>query len=191
MGRTAQRSRLSADDWVAAGLELLAQDGVAAVKVEPLAARLGVTKGSFYWHFDDLPAFLEAMADGWARARDAEVAHFVAHTPEDPRERLRFFMESISEPASWARERAVRAWAYVDPKLAPRIAALDAWAFGIVRDAFAELGFGPMECEIRAKTLYYAGIGFLHTGSLGEPESADHRNGLLDLLTAPVEQTTR
>lgn len=183
MARAAQRSRLSADDWIAEGLELLAEDGLSAVKVEPLAARLGVTKGSFYWHFDDLPTFLEAMADAWSAARDAEVEHFTANTPPDPTERLRFLMANISDPHTWALERAVRAWAYVNPRLRAKIAALDGWAFGVVRDAFEELGFSQIDAEIRAKTLYYAGIGFLHTGSLGEPERADHREGLLALLT--------
>lgn len=183
MARSQTRSRLSADDWLQGGLALLAEDGLASVKVEPLAARLGVTKGSFYWHFEDLPAFLAAMAQRWCDQRDGEVAAFDTDAPEDPVERLRFLMESISDPETWKLERAVRAWAYANATLSAKVAELDEWAFGQVRRAFEQLGFARIDAEVRAKTLFYAGIGFLHTGSLGEPERADHRTALLDLLT--------
>src|SRR5512145_1401917 len=57
--------RLSADDWAAAALDLIAEQGVAAVAVEPLARRLGVTKGSFYWHFPSREALLSAALERW------------------------------------------------------------------------------------------------------------------------------
>jgi AcrR family transcriptional regulator len=184
MARSTARPRLSADDWLAGGLQLLAAEGLAAVKVEPLAARLGVTKGSFYWHFEDLPSFLDAMAERWSTLRDQEVARFPDRAPAAPLDRLRFLMETISDPDTWALERAVRAWAYSNERLHERIAALDDWAYQEVRGCFEQLGFSRTQAEVRAKTLYYAGIGFLHTGSLGEPERPDHRRGLLELLTA-------
>jgi len=58
-------TRLSADDWARAALELIAEQGVAAVAVEPLARRLGVTKGSFYWHFRSRDALLQAAIERW------------------------------------------------------------------------------------------------------------------------------
>lgn len=177
------RPRLSVDDWVNGGLEVLAADGLAAVKVERLATRLGVTKGSFYWHFNDLSAFLDAMATQWAASRDALCAAFPLVAPADPTERLRYLMEELSDPRNWALERAVRAWAYSNEVVRVRLAQLDDWAFQQVRLTFEELGFSEHDAEIRAKTLYYAGIGYIHTGSLGEPERRDHREGLLALLT--------
>ena len=183
MARAQTRPRLSADDWLQGGLLLLAEEGLAAVKVEPLAARLGVTKGSFYWHFEDLPGFLAAMAGSWCDLRDAEVAAFEAEAPADPVERLRALMDGISDPATWKLERAVRAWAYANPTLQAKVGELDHWAFGQVRAAFEQLGFARIDAEVRAKTLFYAGIGFLHTGTLGEPEREDHRVALLELLT--------
>ena len=55
-----EKSRLSADDWALAALDVIAEQGLAAVAVEPLARRLGVTKGSFYWHFPSREALLVA-----------------------------------------------------------------------------------------------------------------------------------
>ena len=78
--QTTQSSRLSVNDWITAGLELLADDGIGGVKIQRLCERLGVTKGSFYWHFTDLDAFLGAMAKHWEdgarifRDRFAEMA---------------------------------------------------------------------------------------------------------------------
>jgi AcrR family transcriptional regulator len=177
------RSRLSAEDWLTGGLQLLADEGLAGVKVDALAGRLGVTKGSFYWHFETLPAFLVAMVDYYCAWREAGIQSFPDTAPADPRERLAFLMQEISDPATWNLERAIRAWAYSNPRLQEHVAAADVWGFGEVRSCFEELGFTGVDAEIRAKTLYYAGIGFLHTGSLGAPERSQHRRGLLALLT--------
>src|SRR5688572_30336195 len=65
------RNRLTVDDWVAAGLEIMAEDGVGGVKIHRLCERLGVTKGSFYWHFRDLDEYLGAVAQQWQEGEGA------------------------------------------------------------------------------------------------------------------------
>ena len=60
-----EKSRLSAEDWALAALDVIAESGLAAVAVEPLARRLGVTKGSFYWHFPSREALLVAALERW------------------------------------------------------------------------------------------------------------------------------
>ena len=183
MTKSGARTRLTADDWLNAGLRLLADEGLAGVKIDVLATRLGVTKGSFYWHFESLPVFLEALAEHWCARRDAEIEAFPSSSPAEPAARLMYLMERISDRTAWNLERAIRAWAYSNPRLQAHVAALDEWAFGQVRACFKQLGFSGIAADIRAKTLYYAGIGFVHTGSLGPPERAEHRAGLLALLT--------
>src|SRR5690349_9500352 len=61
----ARSARLSAADWAQTALDVIAEQGVAAVAVEPLARRLGVTKGSFYWHFPSRDALLQAALERW------------------------------------------------------------------------------------------------------------------------------
>ena len=71
--RAERNGRLSADDWAAAALEQIAEQGVSAVAVEPLARRLGVTKGSFYWHFPSRDALLQAALERWETHEQAVV----------------------------------------------------------------------------------------------------------------------
>src|ERR1051325_11082310 len=66
-------ARLDAEAWVAAAFDALAEGGVDAVRVEPLAKALGITKGSFYWHFADRRALLDAMLTAWADGRIAAI----------------------------------------------------------------------------------------------------------------------
>ena len=65
--RDSQSTRkLTRTDWLAAALAALLKAGPEGVHVEPLATSLGVTKGSFYWHFEDLQALLSSVIDHWA-----------------------------------------------------------------------------------------------------------------------------
>ncbi|MGB9368496.1 MAG: helix-turn-helix domain-containing protein, partial [Xanthobacteraceae bacterium] len=66
-------TRLDAGAWIAAGFDALADGGIDAVRVEPLAKALGITKGSFYWHFADRRALLDAMLESWAEGRIAAI----------------------------------------------------------------------------------------------------------------------
>jgi AcrR family transcriptional regulator len=177
------RPRLSADDWIAGGLQLLAEQGVTGVKIDALARRLGVTKGSFYWHFDNLQAFLKALTEHYCAVRNEEAEALDETAPTDPRERLLEMMQRISDPGTRSLERAIRAWAEAgNPQLAAHVRRVDAWGFNHVVSCFEQLGFTGFDAQVRAKTLYYAGVGFVHTGSVGDRERTEHREALLDLL---------
>jgi AcrR family transcriptional regulator len=84
---TGRKLRLNADDWIDAADAAMVEGGIAAVAVEPLAERLGVTKGSFYWHFPNRDALLAAMLERWARD-ETEAAIADLDRIVDPRERL-------------------------------------------------------------------------------------------------------
>ena len=87
--RRAVGTRLSVDDWIELGFTLLAEEGLSGIKVDRLCARMGVTKGSFYWHFTDLPAYMEALAERWGEVRDSARASFQELERLEPAERLR------------------------------------------------------------------------------------------------------
>jgi len=78
---------LKAEDWVEAARSAMAEGGIDAVAVEPLARRLGVTKGSFYWHFKDRKALIEAMLERWEQ-ESTEARITASRRISDPRERL-------------------------------------------------------------------------------------------------------
>ena len=87
MGNSAERARLSAADWELAALEMIEEQGVAAVSVESLARRLSVTKGSFYWHFASRDSLLEAALKRW-ESLDTEGVVAQVDRIADPRERV-------------------------------------------------------------------------------------------------------
>src|SRR5258706_9400520 len=82
-------SRLSRDDWASAALDALSAGGLAAVAVEPLAVRLGTTKGSFYWHFANRDELIAAALRLWRQASTTAVIERIESSAEPARERLR------------------------------------------------------------------------------------------------------
>src|SRR5437868_10038617 len=92
--RNERTARLSADDWAQAALDLIAEQGVAAVAVEPLARRLGVTKGSFYWHFPSRESLLVAALERWEKT-EQEAIFGQLEQIADPRQRLRQLFDVV------------------------------------------------------------------------------------------------
>ena len=96
MTETVSRSRrLSAEDWAQEALDQIAEQGVASVAVEPLARRLGVTKGSFYWHFPSRDALLQAALERWETVEQEEIFGSLERVP-DPRDRLRALFQVVA-----------------------------------------------------------------------------------------------
>lgn len=89
------RRRLTRDDWIAAALAAIGESGVNAVAVEPLATRLGATKGSFYWHFANRDALLEAALQAWEAATTTDILDEVERSTSDPVEQLRLLISRV------------------------------------------------------------------------------------------------
>jgi AcrR family transcriptional regulator len=188
-GRTADRPaggarRLGADDWLGAGLDILVEDGIAGVKVHRLCARLGVTKGSFYWHFTDLDSFLTELAERWA-LEGAPLAGTVDEDA-DPDAQLLAAMRLFADPRNRNLARAMREWAQSDPRARAAIHRADEALFARVTEAMRRCGFDDEEAEVRAKILYYSGVGYAHVGELGRPLSAERQlTKTWEILTRP------
>ncbi|HEX9498332.1 MAG TPA: TetR/AcrR family transcriptional regulator, partial [Mycobacterium sp.] len=106
--------RLSADDWIEAGFAVLADSGPNALRIDALCERLSVTKGSFYWHFTDMPAYRSSLVEAWGNLNDRNRRPFENMPGVDPRERLDVMMQTLVAPQHWALERAMRLWALID-----------------------------------------------------------------------------
>jgi AcrR family transcriptional regulator len=154
--------RLSIDDWIQAGYALVADDGLEALKVDRLCARLGVTKGSFYWHFKDIAAYRAALVRAWGELRDLDRSHFGDLGHLAPRERLAQMMASLLGERQWTLERAMREWARTDPLVAESVKAADHLVLRAVRQTFHDAGFDGDDADVRANATFAAGIGFLH-----------------------------
>lgn len=160
--------RLSATDWTDGALELLRTDGVAALAINRLCEHLGVTRGSFYWHFADLGALKEAVTERWCADTRAALDSFASIDRLPPVERLRAMTLRLLDDGSASVERALRAWARTDERVAGVVAEADLAVFGSVQGALVDLGRGPEEARVLAGLLVYAGIGFAH-GEAGLP----------------------
>jgi AcrR family transcriptional regulator len=181
--RRSATSRLSVDDWIELGLTLLAEEGLSGIKVDRLCARMGVTKGSFYWHFTDLPGYMEALAERWGEVRDSARAAFTELEDLEPADRLHQMMELLVDPREWTLERAVREWGRSDPNVAARVRESDQWVTRAVLKAFRDAGFSGADAEVRARGLFYAGVGFLHVaGERDMPRGRRDRKKFLEIL---------
>ena len=173
-----RRPRLSRDDWLAAGLRTLHADGPGALGAEPLARRLGTTKGSFYWHFTDVPAYSAALLALWQDAAQAALDTDAAH----PAARLRACAQAIAAPAgdgAAGAEPAIRAWAATEPAAARAVAETDAMRTAQLAEHLAACGISNPEM---ARIVLATAIGMQ---ALGPPEDASDAIGtLVDLMLA-------
>lgn len=176
-------NRLSVDDWIELGFTILAEEGLSGIKIDRLCERMGVTKGSFYWHFTDLRGYLEALAARWSEVRDSARASFRELERLDPPERLWRMMEVLADPRQWTLERAVREWSRSEPGVAARVRQSDRWVQRAVLQAFRDAGFTGVDAEVRTRGLFYAGVGFLHIANQRDlPRGAKPRRMFIEIL---------
>ncbi len=156
------RQRLTAEDWIAAALRALAHGGIAAVAVEPLAAAMGATKGSFYWHFATRDALLTAALRHWERVETEEVIAEVERSPAGAA-RLRLLLSmalgSGRVPSSGARVELALQSTAAHPLVAPVLERVTGRRLGYLSAQFAELGFDPDDARRRGLLAYTAYLG--------------------------------
>ena len=145
-------TRTPRNSWIEAGLRALAAGGPAAVRIEPLARALGVTKGGFYWHFEDRPALLEEMLDTWERVSVDEVIERVEGEGGDARTRLRRLSALAGSSGELLRlDLAVRDWARRERTVAERLRRVDNRRMDYMRSLFGV--FCPDEAEVEARCM--------------------------------------
>jgi AcrR family transcriptional regulator len=155
--RLSTKPRLDAVAWIAAALDALAAEGQGAIRVEPLAQRLGVTKGSFYWHFRDREDLSNRTLLQWRDARIAAIRE-QAEAATDPKAALAAMIDIYARapnPKGLAVELAIRALARNDDAAADAVAAVDAERLARVAELFARAGLPGEQAQARA-LLFYA-----------------------------------
>lgn len=174
------------DAWLQTGYSILADEGFKALKIDNLTARLGVTKGSFYWHFTDMAAYKAALVANWAQWRDDDHQLFNDLADLEPRERLVKLMSVLVSPRYWMLERAMREWARSDPQAAASVGEADRRTSLAVRQAFLDHGFDAKTAEQRSNWTFALGIGALHLSkSKRSHVPAGEREDLVDFMLRP------
>lgn len=162
------KSRLSAADWEEAALVTVAEGGLGAVAVESLARRLGVTKGSFYWHFATREALLQAALERWERSDEEELQHALA-AASDPRQRLRELIRQVSHKSPTHAVFAALIKAIDQPLVRPLVERVSQRRLAFVTEAFHQAGFDTTAAANRARLAYSAYVGFVQLTQIGQP----------------------
>src|SRR5205823_5502793 len=153
-------TRTARTSWIDEGLRALAAGGPGGVRIEPLAEALGVTKGGFYWHFDDRRALLEEMLDTWERVSVDEVIERIEAEGGDARARLRMLSALAGSSDEVLRiDLAVRDWSRRDKKVAKRLRRVDDRRMDYMRSLFAAFCPDEDEVEVRCMVFYSLWIG--------------------------------
>ncbi|KXW76354.1 TetR/AcrR family transcriptional regulator [Mycolicibacterium phlei] len=174
--------RVTADDWIQAGFDVLAEGGPNALRIGRLCERLDVTKGSFYWHFTDMGAYRTALARAWGNLHDERRRQFEDMRHADPRQRLTVMMQTLVSPDHWALERSMRLWALTDESVLASVQQSDSRVLEAVREALVDYGFDPIEADLRASVLWATGVGLLHEASAPVAQAAPLAERVLDLV---------
>lgn len=162
-----KRVTLSADDWEREALVLIAAKGVQGLAVEPLARRMGITKGSFYWHFSTRDALLEQTLSRW-EAHDSRNLATALGTIDHPRERLRDFFRRVGkEHLTHGVYRELCA-AASHPIVRPVLERVTQRRMAYLSAAFRELGMASEAAENQARLAYSSYLGFLQLQRQGQ-----------------------
>jgi AcrR family transcriptional regulator len=185
--------RLARDDWVVAALTAIGEGGVGAVAVEPLAARLGTTKGSFYWHFPNRDALLEAALAAWEQATTTAVLDEVEQSTVDPVAQLRLLIARVVDNAERDPVEPALFASAAHPTVGPALTRVTQHRIDGTIRIFARMGLRGAEARRRALLAYSLYLGYgqllratpavLPQARAGRREYLDH---VLRALTADL-----
>jgi len=157
--KASRRRRLTRDDWITAALAAIADAGLAAVAVEPLAARLGATKGSFYWHFENRDALLEAAIGRWEKETTTDVVAEITVAHDAPASQFRRLVADVIERAEQDRVGPALLASATHPAVAPTLERVTAARLNLIATVLRRLGFPVAEARRRALLAYSAYLG--------------------------------
>ena len=149
--------RLTKSDWIEHGLRTLASDGANALKVGPMAAKLKVSRGSFYWHFRDIADFRSQILRSWQERTTDRVIQDLEAAKAEP-DRLRLLMRRALV-AKRSLDRAIRSWAAEDENVASIVASVDARRVAYIAKMLVAAGVENRRALPRAAFMYWAYLG--------------------------------
>lgn len=157
------REALDRAAWIAAALDIVAQDGIDGLRVESLAKKLGVTKGSFYWHFKDRRDLIDAVLDDWRAGRVRDIRKQTAAESGGELAALRHTIDVYAAARNRkgiSIEAAIRLWARQDANGLAVVEEVDAERLECTRRLFLALGLPAAEAAARSALLYAYVFGF-------------------------------
>jgi AcrR family transcriptional regulator len=167
--------RLSRQDWIESGLRTLAIDGAGALKIGLMAAAMGVSRGSFYWHFRDLADFRGELLREWRERTVDQIIQEFDRDPAGPGKLQRLIRRAFFGRRGL--DRAIRIWAAEDSEVAAMVGAVDASRVAYMATLLIAAGVAPRLAGPRAAFIYWA---YLGQPIVMDPASADLDQAALD-----------
>ena len=188
-----ERSTLSAADWEQAAVELIAEKGVQAVAIEPLARRMGITKGSFYWHFSSRESLLEQALQRWEE-HDTRNLNKSLGEIDHPRDRLISFFRRVGKEKLTHAVYSKLCAAAGHPQVEPVLERVANRRMDHLSAAFREMGMPETQARNQARLTYSVYLGFLQlqrqnqTPSLSSDEFDAYIEHVIATLILPLDQ---
>ncbi|HTB27577.1 MAG TPA: TetR/AcrR family transcriptional regulator [Steroidobacteraceae bacterium] len=185
-GRRPRRQRdpraLGRQDWIEAARRMLIAKGVERVRVDGLARTLKITRGSFYWHFPNRKALLDGLLEDWSVRNTAPFLAAAADERRSGEEKFRALVDIWLDESEYdpAYDAAVREWARTSARVANIVRRVDRRRLDLLANICSDLGYDPLEAEIRARITYFHQVGYY---ALGLKESGRTRRRLAPIYT--------
>ena len=161
---TTSKGLLRSKLWLEMAIRILKEEGVDQVRVDRIADRLGITKGSFYHLYKDRQELLDAMVEHWRSASQITYLTMARRLKGPARQVLLDFMEAAVRSNLGEFDGAFRAWGSYEPRVGATVQALDQERIQFIAKWFEELGLEGLEALGRARILYYADVGWAFSG---------------------------
>lgn len=151
------------EDWLRAAVRAFRQSGIDAIHVESLARDLGVTKGSFYWHYADRAELLDALLELW----EEETAGLIQQAAQvrNPLDSVLRFFELVARGRGQLPDTEFFAWARRDPAVAERTRVTEQLRVDFIRGQLEAAGLGGRDADRRAEAGYLATLGWIERAS--------------------------
>jgi AcrR family transcriptional regulator len=184
----AKAKRLTRKEFLTRSLEVLSREGDSELRIDRLVGALGVTKGSFYWHFEDRADFVHSLAEHWAHWTNDRVIQELQDEKGDPRETLTAIHKIVIRNDLARYDLVMRSWATHEPEVARVVEAVDRTRIDFVGRFFQRLGYRGRDLDIRTRLFV---VSTSMWSVVNRDEDKDLRlkrlSAVLDILTHPYD----
>jgi len=142
---------LGREEWLERALDVVSREGGAKLRIATLVEAVGVTKGSFYWHFKDRDDFVRGLIDYWHERYTLTVSAHLDQLDASPSEKLRQLMNMVFVEQLTRHDLAIRAWAIAEPQLRDLVKRTDEYRLSYLRKLFAGIGFDEEASDLRSR----------------------------------------
>jgi len=154
--------KVTRQDWLNMARDVLVNEGIAEVKILGLANRMGVSRSSFYWYFEDRADLQAALLDEWEARNTAQIVHHCQMPATGITDALCNFFRCFVDTGKFDRglDFAVREWSRRDISIRSRLDEADQCRIAAITACFAKHGYDPADADARARILYFMQLGY-------------------------------